>query len=529
MLCGRSVAAIAFIAFLLSACSPGPLQSFIPGGKSGSASSHVASDLQAAPQVPNVFARAVGMKLDDGGIDSYIDASIVGADRKLAHALMKLMPANRRGDFAYYDGKRILSNNPALLPYLTLTAKHANFAMTSRPMQSSVSGATSRKPAGVGSCSPPDPYIGSGPYVREVGNCGFTGGWSIVNLTCGTTLLNTPYSENGFMYMEERATNGAFYEGGMFTRTGTQGSYDINPYISGNFNMQLNNSGARYTCGTDIGLMFGPVYPQTGEPSMMYVAIGTIPNYNPANAWQPTEEVQMQNAAWLYIAAPSGLNQPGTDNTGIPTPCMQCAVTKVTSIGDTGGDIFDGSTFGIDLQGNLAVHWEEVTFGNWQSDCSGSLCTLAYSTNQSYWYAGKEAYPNDYDGQADFNPAGAVWESWDGIVANPGSILGTKRSPRGSFVVPAPPKCTPDSYGYCVAETGGPGLSEQWVGCMEGTYGVTTQQLVGETWYYIQNSRGALMYAAYKADDPNGAANCGDPPYWSPQEPRVQFNDPNLP
>ncbi len=278
--------------------------------------------------------------------------------------------------------------------------------------------------------------------------------------------------------------------------------------------------------------MFGPVVAQSGQPPMFYVSIGTIPDYNPQNAWQPTEEVQEQNAAWLYMAAPVGaMNEPGYDSAGIPTPCVQCAVTKVTSIADNGGsDIFDGSTFGIDINGYLSVHWEEVTFGNWQSDCSDSLCNLAYSTNQSLWYAGMETYPNAYDSQASFNANGAVWESFDGIIANPGSSQGYKRAPSGAFVVPAPPKCSPDSYGYCVAESGGPGLTMQNVSCMAGNYPASSTQLVGQKWYYIQNSHYALQYAVYEADNPDGADQCGaDQPYWSPQEPKVRYNDPNLP
>ncbi len=208
----------------LSACSQRPIGIVPPGAKSPSKVSRAATP----PQVPNLFATAVGKNLSDAAIDSYIDASIVGSDRKLAHTLLKMMPRNRRGDFIYYDGKRLLSNNLALLPYAQLTAWHSAVPTAVASTERVTTRSSPRKPASVGACSPPDPYTNSGPYVREVGNCGFTGGWSIVNLKCGTTQLNTPYYENGYMYMEERAANGQFYEGGMFTKTGSQGAYDIN-------------------------------------------------------------------------------------------------------------------------------------------------------------------------------------------------------------------------------------------------------------------------------------------------------------
>jgi hypothetical protein len=442
---------------------------------------------------------------------------------------MKLMPPNRRGDFVYYDGQRLLSNNPALLPHVRITARRqrSRAAMAATPSLRPHA-ASKIRASSVGSCSPPDPFAGSGPYVREVGNCGFTGGWSIVNLECGSTQLRDPAHEDGYMYMEERDASGNTYEGGLFTGTGIANGNDIDPYLAGFGGTQLQNAGARYSCGNYLGLMAGIVNAQSGKGPMFYVSIGTIPNYNPQNAWLPTEEVTMNNAAWLFEPAPGNMNHPGFDNAGVSTPCTSCAITKVTSIGDIGGDIFDGSTFGIDpITGNNAIHWAEVTFGEWLSDCSPSLCNLEYSTDSGYWYAGMENYPNSDAAQADFNQAGAVYESYDGVVAvdTRSSPRNIHRSPSGTFVVPAPPSCDADSYGYCVANES-QGVQNQ--GCYDGN-GTYWNEPIGSDTYLIQTPTHALVeYKDNYVDDRSG--DCRSYESWSPNAaPSAVYNDPNLP
>ncbi len=136
MLFYRSAFALG-VALVLSACSSqGGVPSLNPSGvSSGSipniAVQHVtfasafaaAKSRQTAEElVPNVFAQARGLTLSDSDIDTYIDPSVTGSDRALAHQLMRIMPANERGDFVYMDSNgRLMSNNPAKLVYVTVT------------------------------------------------------------------------------------------------------------------------------------------------------------------------------------------------------------------------------------------------------------------------------------------------------------------------------------------------------------------------------------------------------------------------
>jgi hypothetical protein len=476
------------------------------------------------PTVHNRFADAINVFPEDGDVDAliekYIDPSVTGADRALAHTLMKLMPAGRRGDFLYYDGARLLSNNPALVPYAKITARPK---LVGKPHALAVGAGNRvvgarRRTAAAGQCSPQDPFGGTGPYVRNVSNCGFNGGWGIVNLECGTTSLNLS-NDQGYMYMEARDEAGNTFEGGLFTPDGST----IDPYEAG-FSQQLNNATARYSCNSYIGVMFGEVNAQIGQYPTVYASMGTINNYNPANAFLPNETVTEQNPAWFFVTAPGGnFNDPGTDAAGVPTPCRYCSITKVTSIAQRGGDNSDGSTFGIDDDGNLAIHWNEVTFGEWLAGCAqGSLCQLEYSTNSGLWYAGEENYPNQGAAYAAFAPNGEVYESYDGVIAVFGGSSSARRA-GGAFTDGAPPSCTPDSYGYCQVEQIG-GLGFTIVGYCRSVpvYGYT-----GSVTYVIQTTKKALVSAtesyAYNF------TSCRNQATWTPYDPKVQFSDPNLP
>src|SRR5471030_1724714 len=62
------------------------------------------------------FAGVVATNLTDAQIDSFIDASIQGADRVLSRKLLRLMPVGMRGDFVYIRANgTAFSNQPAIL------------------------------------------------------------------------------------------------------------------------------------------------------------------------------------------------------------------------------------------------------------------------------------------------------------------------------------------------------------------------------------------------------------------------------
>jgi|SRR5665213_51296 len=126
--------------------------SVVPRPTGSNATSGAAAASDPGWSVPDRFASAIGKRLNDKAIDSYIDASVVGRDRDLARKIMKMMPPNRRGDFVLYDGARVLSNNAALIP-LTKIIEHPVVSKIIAGMRRTASSAV-RRPRGDSGCAP---------------------------------------------------------------------------------------------------------------------------------------------------------------------------------------------------------------------------------------------------------------------------------------------------------------------------------------------------------------------------------------
>jgi len=349
----------------------------------------------------------------------------------------------------------------------------------------------------------------------------------IVNLKCGTTHMNSP-SEAGYMYAELRDGSGGLQEAGMFTSIGV--GQDINPYLSQTTSHRIQNGNFRFSCDKYLALMAGLAPNPAGGQPYLYVSVGEITNYNPQNAFLTSETVTVARPSWLFDLSYGDFNHPGQDLAGSPTPCTTCSITKVTSIGQNPplSDVSTMSYFGLTDNGNgdNAVHYYEVTFGNWQNGCSQYLCSLAYTTDASKWYVGPDYYPDDIAASSLFNPTGAVYESQDGIIADFSSPDESKvRRPADAFVVPPPPQCAPDAYGYCVAYTSGGGPTIQR--CFDDFGDQMEEQLGGYTYLVQTPTRVLKQYSDTWVDDGNGY--CSSYEQWSPSNPASDFGDPNLP
>jgi len=537
---GRRLAVIA-VFFAVAGCSHAgstlPPSPHSAQGASPSASQH------ATATVPNIFAAARNRTLRDADYDAYIDAPVTGADRVLARRLMKLMPPNQRGDFVYLDpatGHRV-SNNLGLLMQTVveprITTKAAPLSPSSAVRAPSSSMRRVRDYSN--SCGPTQPYTGSGPYGRMLSQCGFSGGIAFVNVDCGTTFLASS-NDVGYLYFEVSGGTSTTAEGGLQYNSDSS----IQPHIAG-LSSSLNGESNKYACGQDLGIAFGTVKGQ----GVVFVEVGQVPSsYDPRSFWSGGQKIAFNNAGWRFITAPAGLlanGGPGaTDAAGVPSPCLNCAIAKVTTIGQRGGDNNDGSYFGVDITNNYnTIHWMQVGMGNWLNDGCGSggandnthLCTLEYANDQSVYYGGEQYY---YGTSGDssvvsisgpFSSGFGPWETYDGIWLPGGGFASRARSPMGAFSAPHPPTCTPDSYGYCVAQSFG-AMQQQYLVCNLGTYSAQAWLWTGQQSWYIQDRNKGLLYYTETGVDPNGPSpDCGSQPYWSPGEPRSVLGDPNLP
>ncbi len=232
--------------------------------------------------IPNEFGAARGKALSDADLDTYIDPSVTGADRTLAHTLMGFMPANMRGDFVYLGpGNRLVSNNPRLLKYITLTPVQTAGQQSAPGARSLVAAAGTRvHPMDYSSpCSPPNPpNAPMGAYVRQVSLCGFTAGFGFVNVPCGSS--NFPINPNtgvsndaGYLYMELQGNNAG-------SRSLTEGGFQYNndfsiaPWLKPpGGQVTMNNNSARFTCGENLGILHGAT--QTGQ--YLFTSVGELP------------------------------------------------------------------------------------------------------------------------------------------------------------------------------------------------------------------------------------------------------------
>lgn len=502
---------------------------------------------KAVTSIHNIYADARGKSLSDGDLDQYISAPLSSSDRQIAHKIMRLMPPMQRGDFVYLgaDG-HAFSNNPNLLANTSIGSKKPQVATsTIRPSRSTSISSTRRRMWSASQCSPPNPPANpDGVYTRDVADCGFDAGWAFVNVGCGAT--NFAPNDDGELYFEILGSEGSLVEGGLeYYNDQSIAPHFRSTAAPGNGIVYMQNNTVRYACGQTLAIWHGI----TSDGSMTFTEVGQVPsNLDPQTAWMNEQIVTLNNASWMFYQAPGDFHtNPNQDGANWPSPCTSCSVSKMTAIAQGNvpsglGYIDDGSYFGTNGQYN-EINWLEVGFGNWASDCTTgtSLCTFDVASDPNVYYGGTEAYPDDstaqsctsqtdcssYVGQTGWGP----YESWAGI-ALPGSGVPAARTPAGKFTEPLPPPpCNADSYGYCAAST----VSYDDATCYIWTYSVHTNSYYWQA-HSLSTKYGYVVYQSQRqagiATKTVSRATYGcttSSTSWSPSEPRVTYNDPNLP
>lgn len=502
----------------------------------------------------NIFRLARNRHLSAADIDAFIDPSVTGSDRILARRLMAAMPANLRGDFVALErNNHLVSNNPAILRYVRVTsgllpnrsnvlARHSNPSASRwnqriRPFGQRFSASPPRvAPNFYTNCGPAQ--SNSGAYVRDVSSCGMTDGWGFVFVPC---YAYYPASSNdlGYLYMElvgsGGATSGSAVEGGFqynsdsniqgYVRT----TYAVNGHI-GYQTMNQSNPNYRYGCGQTLVVSHGIAQ---AANNWIYTMVGQLPsNIDPRTQYinMNSQFFYPDNYEWLWVPPGSDMGISGTDQAGYPTPCVNCSVSKVTSIAQNGGYSPDGSYFGAGIGG--AILWLEVIFGEYSLSCngqSGGTCQIESTPSPTVYYAGTEPYPNATTSQSMMGPTGwGPYESFDQIYVGGGQ---PQQGPSGVFREPLPPMpCTADANGNCyiLQSSVSNGL------CDTGQVGVHGQPIFVHSYkqryaIYQRGSPVQQLELAYKTTTVPQSAPCTIRTYWSPGEPRVQYNDANLP
>lgn len=283
--------------------------------------------------------------------------------------LMSAMEPNQRGDFAVLRPDGSVWSNRA--------DYHGIITRTAIPLVSDFA-------VGVSSY-PPGELGGTGPYVREYSQRGVLATAAYVTVACKDTRFAT--DEMGFLY------TGAVGESGSQIDAGLQYNSDqsVQPFVRVSHQLLTTavwrNESQNYQCGEHLAMMFGSV--PGIVPHKLFLVIGIVasaPVMSVGNdAWQ--------DASWVFFDAPADFNDPGSDSSGAPTSCRLCYTKRMTSIGQTHENVFDGACFGGCLPtAPRGISWDLIAMGQISNTCGdGSSCKIAFQAD-SDWYGGLQTY-----------------------------------------------------------------------------------------------------------------------------------------
>lgn len=325
--------------------------------------------------LPRSFASTVGKQLSTNEFKAFIHG-VDAVDRSdTAVHLMSAMDPNQRGDFAVLrpDGS-VWSNRADYHGIITRTVIPLvnDFALH-------------------GSNYPPGEFGGAGPYVREYSRHGILATVAYVTVACRDTRFAN--DDTGFLY------TGAVGERGSQIDAGLQYSNDqtVQPFVR--VSSQLlptavwRNEWQNYRCGDHLAMMFGTV--PGIVPHKLFLATGIVPS---APLMSVGKDV-WHDASWVFFDAPADFNDPGTDSSGAPTSCRLCYTKRMTSIGQTHENVFDGTCFGGCLPTvPRGISWDLIAMGQIPDTCAdGSNCKMAFQAD-SDWYGGLQTYAGNNQG-----------------------------------------------------------------------------------------------------------------------------------
>ena len=489
------------------------------------------------------FSDAVNLPLEhDRDFDRFVDPNVRGADRELAIYFMKLMPANKRGDFVYVDPHgRVLSNRLSVAQSVAFGHVNLRRSTPTSGHETKIARRGFSKTSNRDNFPPNSSYQGAD--IRYYSQQGVNALYGYATPPCDVNLPGTPGQggDAGYMYFNAYSASsaGSLVDAGVGDHITSQyGTNGVVPFVSvygSGFNNpaggQWTNSSTFYPCNVPLGMMYGTL-PNQG---MTMIAVGT-PTFDPSQLMLPPTTTTWTTASWNFFNTPSGLNGPTGTWNNIPSNCTTCSVAEMFSLATNNTN--DGSCYGS-CNGSPDGFWNEVVGGELIAPCSQVVqqsfqCTIEYETDGNggaTWASGENDTANGiYYSEA--NQQDAV----DGInLGLPGNGSNQSSSySNGKFIVPTPPApsstCAPDSDGYCAINMG----ETQTGSCNTGAqspHGGTVFVYSDTTKYYVFQKESLLELVETATETSHfGSSHCLPmTETWSPSEPKVKFNDSNLP
>ncbi len=484
------------------------------------------------------FSDAVGLILPtDQQLDKFIDPEVTGHDRIQSLEFMRMMPANKRGDFVYVNREgKVLSNRVALAQKVRFYQDgDSHLPLTVARYRQGATRTTRAYP----------PIGGSGgPYIRHYSAQGVNAAIGYAAFPCDTALQG---GDSAFMYFNSYTAN----PGGSITDAGltTAAAFGNRPQPFIKFFDELRNryygwsssDNIRWPCNTSVGMLYGTIY-GTGKSVLM---VG-IPQYDPRKYRIPPNNVQWVMGIWNFFdTSPYLTNGPGIVQ-GQSSPCTGCSVAKMFTI-SPGTDPNAHSCFGLcSTYPTPNGRWDQVFMGQLLRPCQATSSTTAtcgiafYDNNQ--WFGGTDVGDG---GTAQYGViGGAAWSASDINYGLEGIELGRRflaqdiQPPPGTFQDPLwdPPPCADDGNSACGNYTfinmtscdPGDGSQLNYPSYWQYTgYSFVTGQTSNFQGY--QNPFGGECYSGMQMQTTwqllSGPSTMPSPP----QDPQTFFSDPNQP
>lgn len=487
------------------------------------------------------FGQAANLPLfTDQDFARFVDPQVTGANRTLAIALLRWMPANMRADFTYVESNgSVLSNRAGLgfnirrIPPSLAANLHLQ---GSRRMANARSGLRSslavapRRPFSY----PPNGGVG-GAYIRTYSQQNINAMYGYAIPPCDVSLLS---NESGNMYFNAYDSNGDdVVDAGIGTNinSGTYGNGEsvpfINAYGTGYLNSGWTNQTQTYGCGTPVGLLYGTLAPPNGNMSVLFTG---VPDYDPTQLGLPPATTLWSNGAWNFFNTNPSLYQSNQGSwDGIPSNCTGCSVGRMVTIGQNGvaSPVLDGSCYGY-CPGSPSTggdaYWYETVAGQLIAPCendgSSAQCTIEDSAS---WVSNVNSSLNigtAYDAPNDQAAAEGL-----NLNSSVGDSSATRRSLPPSLPASPASACPPDSDGLCAYPIS---TTANGKNCTN-TAGPHPVYDTGstKTYYIFKGSKPAelMSTATYTTSFKANGTACVGASIWSPSNPAAQYNDPSLP
>jgi hypothetical protein len=493
------------------------------------------------------FSDAVNLPLvTDDDFGRFVDPQIIGSDRRLAIWFLRLMPANKRGDFVYVQPNgRVFSNRLGVAFSVRFENRHLPRVFPSRSYRG-----LSQRPSvqaqryrgdsrafGVRPDSYPPSGGSGGAYIRTYSAQGINAAYGYAVPPCDVALQS---GESGNMYFNAyNSSGGDVVDAGIGTNINQATNVQNNPGLSVSF---INTGGGNYlssgwsfqsttyACGEPVGMMYGTL-PQSewvnGQP-LSVLATGT-PDYDPSQLALPPATTTWTSGAWNFFNTNSQLiSGSGTWN-GVPSNCTQCSIARMVTIGQPQYSN-DGSCYGYCTSAGADAFWYETVAGQIIPQCSqvpqiSEICTIL---GASSWSGGENdsgfgiAYATNSDQQAS-----------EGLNLLQPTFPDTDKSKRAlvavSAVAPASP-CPPDAKGYCSSILSNTTNGECNTGGTSPHGGpIFISGYIKKYYIFNRSAPSELLSAATETARVPSSAPCTITVSWSPWNPATYYGDSSLP